>query len=78
MRKNSEIIKELESYWYDQQYLKEKLKEVEQFDKISSKATTLNFCLKQNKSKSQKSRCFFKRKNLLKEKYKTLINHTEL
>ena len=43
MRKNSEIIKELESYWYDQQYLKEKLKEVEQFDKISSKSNNAEF-----------------------------------
>ena len=62
MRKNSEIIKELESYWYDQQYLKEKLKEVEQFDKISSKSNNAEFLSETKQIEESEIKMFFQKK----------------
>ena len=72
MRKNSEIIKELESYWYDQQYLKEKLKEVEQFDKISSKSNNAEFLSETKQIEESEIKMFFQKKKSLERKIQNL------
>ena len=72
MRKNSEIIKELERYWYDQQYLKEKLKEVEQFDKISSKSNNAEFLSETKQIEESEIKMFFQKKKSLERKIQNL------
>lgn len=72
MRKNSDIIKELEEYWYDQQYLKEKIKEVEQIDKIANKKDAPSFLDETKQIEESEIRMYFKKKKSLEKKIQNL------